>query len=175
MSSPDEMIDAGERSLVIKKVSHLAEQNGGFLFKAQLANSTLARRFLDRGATIRSLNIDAGTATAVVELPETADVREFVAGLKQDVPDCNLLARQSRTRSPDTEQRLQTAFDQRLTPRQQEILQLAYRSGYFESPRVQTGKELSDALDLSQSTFNYHLRGGERTLLAMVFDHVPDA
>lgn len=173
--SPEKVMTAGEQSLAIEKLIHLAEQDTSSLFKARLANSTLASTFLERGAAIRSLHIDAGTATAVVELPETADVREFVEGLQRDVPDLDLLARRSRTRPPEAGQRLQTAFNQDLTPRQQEILQLAYRSGYFESPRVQTGKELSDALDLSQSTFNYHLRGGERKLLAVVFDDVPEA
>ena len=173
--SPNEVMAASEQSLVIKELSLLAQQDTGSKFKARLANSTLASKLLKQGATIRSLTIDAGTATVVVELPEAADVREFVEGVKRDVPDLDLLARQPRTRPPDMEQRLQTTFKQRLTPRQQEILQLAYRSGYFESPRVQTGKELSDALDLSQSTFNYHLRGGERKLLAMVFDHDPEA
>ena len=170
--SADAVRRVGERSLDIEKLSHLADQDAGSLFKARLATSTLASEFLERGATIRSLNIESGTATAVVQLPETADVREFVEGVTRDVPDLDLLARQSRTRPPDTERRLQTAFEQRLTPRQREILQLAYRSGYFESPRLQTGTELSDSLGLSQSTFNYHLRGGERKLLAMVFDSV---
>ena len=173
--SPDEVMAASEQSLVIKEVFPLAQQDTGSQFKARLANSTLASKFLEQGATIRSLTIDAGTATAVVELQEAADVREFIEGVKRHVPDLDLLARKSRARLPDTEQQLQTTFEQHLTPRQQEILQLAYRSGYFESPRVQTGKRLSDELDLSQSTFNYHLRGGERKLLAMVFDPDPDA
>ncbi|ARS88830.1 GAF domain-containing protein [Natrarchaeobaculum aegyptiacum] len=173
--SPDEALTASEQSLTIKNLSLLAERDSASLFKARLPNSTLVGKFLERDVTIRSLNIDAGTATAVVELSEAVDVREFVEGVRGDIPDLDLLARRSRTRPPDTEQRLQTAFEQRLTPRQQEILQLAYRSGYFESPRVQTGKELSDALDLSQSTFNYHLRGGERELLTMVFDYEPQA
>ncbi|MDG5821449.1 GAF domain-containing protein [Natronococcus sp. A-GB7] len=172
--SPDEVMVASEQSLIIKEVFPLAQQDTASQFKARLADSTLASKFLEQGATIRSLNIDAGTATAVVELQESADVREFVEGIKRDVPDLDLLARQSRARPPDTEQQLQTTFEKRLTPRQQEILQLAYRSGYFESPRVQTGKGLSDELDLSQSTFNYHLRGGERKLLAMVFDLDPE-
>ncbi len=169
--SPDEVMAAGEQSLTIKELVHLADRDDGPLFKVRLAASTLAARFLERGATIRSLTIEMGTATAVVVLPETADVREFVEGVKQDMPDIELLARRSQTRSLDTAQRLQTAFEERLTPRQQEILQLAYRSGYFESPRIQTGKDLSAALDISQSTFNHHLRGAERTLLEVVFDH----
>jgi len=169
--SPDELVSVGEQSIPIEELVHLTDRADGSLFKAKLADATLPMRLLEGGATIRSLTFDEGMATAVVALPETADVREFVEEVKREVDDLELLARQSHIQRPDTGQPLQTAFEQRLTPRQQEILQLAYWSGYFESPRVQTGKELSDALDLSQSTFNYHLRGAERTLLAVVFDH----
>jgi predicted DNA binding protein len=169
-ASQDEIVAASEGMLAIEELRHMTDRDTGTLFKMQVINETLARKFLERGATIRSLTIDAGTTTAVVELSESADVREFVEGLQRDVHGIELLARQPRTRTPDEGQRLQTAFEERLTPRQREVIQLAYRSGYFELPRVQSGTELSEALDISQSTFNYHLRGAERKLLGVVFD-----
>ncbi|WP_458209877.1 GAF domain-containing protein [Haladaptatus sp. NG-SE-30] len=165
-----ELLAAGEKSLAIEELHHLTDRDEGTMFKAQLADPVLLSHVLDRNATVRSLSIDAGTATAVIDLPESADVREFVETIQQTVPDLELLARRTRTRSPEIEGTLQSVFENRLTPRQQEILQLAYRSGFFESPRVQTGKELSDVLDLSQSTFNYHLRGAERSIFEVVFD-----
>ena len=170
--SPDDVVAAADDAVTVQELIHLADRDDGSTFKAQLFDTTLAGLFLDRGATVRSLTIDGGTATAVVALSETADVRGFIQGIRREVPDIELFARRSRTRPIDTGTRLQTAFDDRLTPRQREVLHLAYRSGYFESPRVQTGKELSDALDISQSTFNHHLRGGERKLLDVVFDQL---
>jgi predicted DNA binding protein len=53
----------------------------------------------------------------------------------------------------------------------QQSLEIAYRSGFFESPRVQTGKELSEALDITQSTFSHHLREAQRRLCELVFEN----
>ncbi|MFC7096516.1 bacterio-opsin activator domain-containing protein [Halobaculum marinum] len=169
-ADPDEVVAAGEEALAIEELRHLTDRETGSLYKATVVETTLAAQLLDNGSTIRSLTIDEGTATAVVALPETVDVREFVERVRRVVPGLELLARRSQTPSFDTTQHLQTTFEERLTPRQQEVIELAYRSGYFELPRVQTGQELSDALDIAQSTFNYHLRGAERTLLRVLFD-----
>ncbi|MHC3439104.1 bacterio-opsin activator domain-containing protein [Natrialbaceae archaeon A-gly3] len=167
--APDEVAAAAEQSLAFEELIQLAERDDGHRFKTQVIDEPLAAGFLEGGGTIRSLTIDVERVTAVVALAETADIRGFIEGVKRDVPDLDLLARRSRRRLLDTTQHLQTAFEERLTPRQREILQLAYRSGYFESPRVQTGQELSEALDLSQSTFNHHLRGAERRIFEVVF------
>jgi len=169
-ADPDAVETACERSVAVEDLVRLDDRDDGVFYKARLADSTFAGVLLDEGATVRSLAIDAGTVTAVVELPDTADVSTVLTAIRRSVPDVELLARQTRTRSPDAELTLQTSFEERLTPRQQEVLQLAYRSGFFQSPRLQTGRELADALDLSQSTFNYHLRGAERTLFELVFD-----
>ncbi|ELY53429.1 PAS/PAC sensor protein [Natronococcus amylolyticus DSM 10524] len=169
--SASELLAASEESLAIEELHHLTDRNESTMFKTKLADPMLAADILAQNATIRTLSIDAGTATAVIDLPTSADVRAFVEQVQQTVPDLELLGRRTRTRSSEMQHTLQDAFEDRLTPRQQEVLQLAYRSGFFESPRLQTGKELSDVLDLSQSTFNYHLRGAERSIFELVFDH----
>ncbi|GAA5060050.1 GAF domain-containing protein [Haladaptatus pallidirubidus] len=169
--SPDEFVAVGEQSFAIEELHCLANREKKALFKAQLADPTLASQFLDRDATVQTLTIDAGTATAIINLPETAAVREFIKGVQQAVPDLELLSRRALTRALETELTFLAMFEDRLTSRQQEILQFAYRSGFFESPRVQTGNELSEALDISQSTFTQHLREAQRRLCVMVFDN----
>ncbi|ELY63375.1 GAF domain-containing protein [Natronococcus jeotgali] len=165
------LLAAGEESLTIEELHHLTDRNEGTMFKAKLDDPVLAADVLAQNAAVRTLSIDAGTATAVIDLPTSADVRGFVEQVQQTIPDLELLGRRTRTRSPEMKHTLQGVFEDQLTPRQQEVLQLAYRSGFFESPRLQTGKELSDVLDLSQSTFNYHLRGAERSIFELVFDY----
>ncbi|WP_256566660.1 helix-turn-helix domain-containing protein [Natrinema gelatinilyticum] len=77
--------------------------------------------------------------------------------MQQFVPELELLARQTRARPLTSELTLRQEFGGRLTPRQREVLQLAYRSGFFESPRVQTEKELLENLwalqDLNHKLF----------------------
>ncbi|MFC4438842.1 MULTISPECIES: bacterio-opsin activator domain-containing protein [Natrialbaceae] len=172
---PDEFVTASEQSVAVDEIVRLDERDDGGLYKARLAEPTLAGLLIQQGASVCTLSIDAGTATAVVDLPDTKEVSTFLTTVRTPVPDLELLARRTRTRSLEADLTLQTTFEERLTPRQQEVLQLAYRSGFFESPRLQTGKELSEALDISQSTFNYHLRGAQRTLFELVFEPVQTA
>lgn len=166
---PDDVISITKKALAFKELTPFGQLDGRYQFRAKVIDEPLLLTFLEAGASIQSLSIDAGMVTAVVTVSETPDVREFIERITQTVPNVELLARRSRQRSFDTPEKLQTEFEQRLTPRQQEILQFAYLSGYFETPRTQTGQELSKALDLSQSTFNHHLRGAERHIFDVVF------
>lgn len=55
-----------------------------------------------------------------------------------------------------------------LTVKQQEALVLAFRLGYFDTPRKVSVDELADRLGLASSTLAVHLRRAERRLLAEV-------
>lgn len=164
------LVAAAEESLSFDSLTVLTADDGELLCKARLGDESLAARLQGDSAAVQSLTIDAGVATAVVTLPETAAVRAYLDGVGATGGELELVARHTRERSPDSAQHLRTVFRDQFTPRQQEVLELAYRCGFFETPRVQTGSELADALDIAQSTFNYHLRGAQRTLCDEVFD-----
>jgi len=57
-----------------------------------------------------------------------------------------------------------------LTDRQQEVLEAALRSGYFEWPRESTAEEVADSLDISSPTLHNHLRKAENQILSSVLD-----
>ncbi len=168
-ATPAALLAASDDVLAVEELTHVADREDGSLFKAHLSEPILASHLLKHDTTVRSLHVDAAAATIVVDLPASADVREVVEDVRRDVPDIELLSRRTRTRSPEAGGVSQPTVLDRLTPRQQEVLQLAYRSGYFESPRVQTGRDLADALDISPSTFTKHIRGAERGVLDAVF------
>jgi predicted DNA binding protein len=54
----------------------------------------------------------------------------------------------------------------RLTEKQQEAVSLAFRLGYFDTPRKVSADELAKKLGLSSSTLAVHLRRAERRLLS---------
>lgn len=54
----------------------------------------------------------------------------------------------------------------RLTEKQQEAISLAFRLGYFDTPRKVSADELAEKLGLASSTLAVHLRRAERRLLA---------
>jgi PAS domain S-box-containing protein len=158
-----------ERSVVVTSVESLAERSEGALFRARVTDPTLAARFTDAGAVVRSMAVDADAATVVLDLPHTAAVREFLDRVRGWTP-VELRARNLRERPLRTRQTFAAALDDRLTDRQREVLQTAYLSGYFETPRASTGGEVADLVGVSQPTFSEHLRAAERALCAVLFE-----
>lgn len=103
---------------------------------------------------------DDSIRSTVVDVERSTDVREVVEAVQREHPEVELSSRRPRERPLKTRQTFLATVEDELTDRQLEVLRTAYLSGYFESPRVTTGKELSDLLDVSQPTFSQHLRGG---------------
>ncbi|MFB6201818.1 MAG: GAF domain-containing protein [Halorhabdus sp.] len=168
--SPDDLEATSAEVLGIEDLDCLDDNDDGSLYRARLTDEHLNSLLGTREAVVRSASIDGGTVTLVVDLPETGVVSEFLDDLRGRLPDVELLARMTQTRPLQTQYSLRTALEARLTARQLEVLQLAYQSGFFESPRVQTGKDLSEVFDVSQPTFTYHLRESQRRLCEMVFE-----
>jgi HTH-type transcriptional regulator, bacterioopsin transcriptional activator and related proteins len=169
-TSREELRATAKRSLAFDDLNCLSEGTDGALFRVRVSEPTLASRVTDEGAVVRSITIDAGVATVVLDVPHTAAVREFLDRLHQWHPNIELRARQSCERPLKTQQTFVMALEDHLTDRQREVLQTAYLSGFFEMPRVSNGQEVTDLLDVSQPTFSEHLRAAERTLCDVLFE-----
>jgi len=140
------------------------------LFEATATGSTLASVLVEENAVVRSLTTTGSETTAVIDLPSTADVSEFVETVRDASSRAELVARRTRERPIKTQGKFLASFEDRLSDRQRNALRTAYLSGFFQSPRDRTGAELAETLGVSQPTFAHHLREAERKLCAMVFD-----
>ena len=58
----------------------------------------------------------------------------------------------------------------KLTPRQKEALQVAYRSQYYDHPRKTTMQKMGCQMAIAKSTFQTHLRKAERKILESIMD-----
>ena len=168
-SSPEELRATASTLLAVDDLDCLTDGNSGALFRTRVSDPPLAARVTDDGAIVRSIVIDAGVATAVLDVPHTAAVREFLDRLRRWSPEFELRARQSRERQLKTRQTFVAALEDQLTDRQREVLQTAYLSGFFETPRVSNGQEVTELLGVSQPTFSEHLRAAERSLCEVLF------
>jgi len=160
------------RTLSVERLERLSDRPGESLLRARVREPTLAARLAGQDAVLRELRFENGDTTAVVDLAQTADVRTFLDGLREFYPDLQLFARHPRDRPLKTRRTFVATVRERLTDRQLEILQTAYLSGYFETPRVTTGQEIVKVLDISQPTFSQHLRAAERSLCELLFEAV---
>lgn len=169
-ASADAVRAAGEESTSITELRCLADHGDEALFRLRATEPTLVSRFVKRNAVVRTLTIEEGRATAVVDLSHTATVREFIERLQRTVPELELHARRSRERPLKTQQTFRAICGERLTMKQEAALRTAYLSGFFESPRVSTGTEVAESLEVSQPTFTNHLRAAQRGVYEVLFE-----
>lgn len=140
------------------------------LFEAELYGDRLFPLMLEHGGRPRTMVVEDGSATVVVELAVEADVRGFVELLRDQYPNLELIAQRTREHSRRTPAELYASLTEDLTARQREVLETAYFSGYFERPRLRTGSEIAERLDVSQPTFNAHVRSAQRKLCRLLFE-----
>lgn len=89
-------------------------------------------------------------------------IREVVAGF--EAADIDLTLQGLREyRGPEV-------LTESLTERQQEVLQTAYASGYYDVPRSTTTREIAAELGVDGSTVAEHLQRAERNLISTVLN-----
>lgn len=140
------------------------------LFKCRIDSPDIITTVTEHGAIPQSVTANSDGSSVMVTLPQTTDVRAFNEVLTSAYSEAELIARREHARSSDGSQTLYERLDERLTDRQREVLQAAYFGGYFDWPRESNGETLAGMLDISQPTFQQHLRAGERKLFEALFE-----
>jgi hypothetical protein len=112
---------------------------------------------------------DGGELTVVFHAETFEQLQDVMEELRERFPsaDVQQLLQPPLSGSPDDRRFVNRG---KLTDRQVEVLQTAYREGYFERPRGANATELADDLGISQSTFTEHLVAAQQKLFADVFD-----
>jgi len=84
-------------------------------------------------------------------------------------PDSTVVSSRERDGEVPADQRPEGILDA-LTGRQREVLEAAYRAGYYDWPRESTAEEVAASMDLTRPTLHGHLRKAERALLSRLLD-----
>lgn len=166
----DRVRSVAEESLAVESIRPIADRDDEGVFEAVVAGTGVASTLADHGAGVRTITADSDGITALVDLPDEASVRSFVETIRSTYPETELVSRRSLERPVRTPLEFRSEFEERLTERQDEILRIAYLSGFFEWPRESTRQEIADSLGVSQPTINRHLRTCERKLFSMLLD-----
>jgi|AntDeeMetagen285_2_1112576.scaffolds.fasta_scaffold02331_2 hypothetical protein len=151
-------------------LSLAAERDEEVTYDGVVDGTGLLGTLLDHAVVPKSVAPDGEGGRAVVRLPPGTDVASFVGMVQDRYPGTDLVARRDVEAESTTRADFRTALRERLTDRQWDALQMAYLSGYFEWPRERSGQEVGERLDVSQPTFNRHLRDSLRKLLTPIFD-----
>ena len=103
-----------------------------------------------------------------IDIPDSIDTRAIIQLVRETFATAELRAK--GTLDGTAEHDLYSKFLERVTERQLEVMQTAYYSGFFESPRGSTGEEVTETLDISPPAFYKHARTVQRKLFATLFE-----
>ena len=126
----------------------------------------------EHGCAVQRYVAQSGRLRLVFNAADFEELQSVVGALRERFPDVDV---RRLVRSPGPEESRDPVYVDRskLTARQLEVLQTAYRMGYFERPRRTNGTEVAAALDVDPSTFAEHLAAAERKLLGDALEDGP--
>ncbi|SIS13675.1 bacterio-opsin activator domain-containing protein [Natronorubrum thiooxidans] len=167
---PAAVLELAADSDHIEDATAIAKRDDGFVLQSTTSKSP-AETALQAGATYQSAVAEDGRGRLVVEAPQSADIREIVAGLEEAFSTVELRSKRERERSIHTADEFRDAVEAQLTEKQRTAIESAYFSGYYDWPREITAEELADSMGVSSSTLHQHLRNGIWHLLSSFFQN----
>jgi len=127
---------------------------------------TPEQRIAKRGGRVREYQVTPDGTKMTVVVPDSEDVRRVVRRVRESYTDASVSVEWGE---PDTTER-DTKPESKLTDRQYEVLEAAYRHGYFEDSRECTLEDLADILGISRWTVSEHLRAAQRNLCSHMLE-----
>ncbi|MFW5917508.1 MAG: bacterio-opsin activator domain-containing protein [Halorubrum sp.] len=168
----DAVVDAAAGLRVVEDAQRIRGGDSGGVVRLRLSEPFLATELADHGAVLQSVTATQSNTTLVVDISHGVEVRSVTRFLGERFTDVTLTSKQTREQA--SEHGLYASVLDRLTPRQLEVLETAYYSGFFESPREATGEVVAASLDISPQAFYQHIRTAQRKLFtALIDDHSP--
>ena len=167
--TPEEVLKEAEQLDGIEE-GHLIERANDTFVQLRITTPCIGSILSNRSVILQQLVADGTHCRLTVEVPEAFGIRQAVDIVTSHYENAQLIAkRESDTPPTSRDSSLNTAIEA-LTPRQREVVETAYRSGYFDSPRGVSGKEVAEIFDFSNSTFHEHIRKAEQTLFETLIE-----
>ena len=167
-ASPDAVTEAATDLVAIDDIQQISTERDRGVLRLRLTQPFLALELADHGAVFREATADPTTATLVIDIPDSSDVRTITQLVRETFRTVELRAKQTLDQTADHD--LYSTFLEKLTERQLEVIQTAYYSGFFESPRENTGEDVAETLGISPPAFYTHARTVQRKLFATLFE-----
>lgn len=165
-------LSAADFVTAIEEVPHyldvrlLSSIEGSNRIEAHSESETVGHVFASLGGRPDEIVVAADEVRFLGELPGDVDARRAIEEIREFHTGVELVS-EELVYSP---QLLYEVVADALTPRQLAVLDAAYYSGYFDTPRASTGDDLADRFGVTRQTFNQHLRKAERTVFQHLFE-----
>jgi hypothetical protein len=161
--TPDQVLKEAEQLDGIEK-SRLIERETDTFVQMYVTEPFLGSKLSNRGLILRRLSTNGTGCRMTVEVPRANDARQAVDIVMSQYEDAQLLAKRELDTSSESNDAMPNSILETLTTRQREVIETAYRCGYFDSPRKASGKDIAEMFGFSNPTFHEHVREAERKL-----------
>ncbi len=125
------------------------------------------------GGRVTTFRFDGDSCRLIIEVSRQTDSARLIESIESVYPTANYVAQRTAERSSPTIPD-RGVVESKLTGRQLDSLETAYRAGFFDWPRTSTGEEVAERLDISPATFTQHLREAERKFFEAVFSDIDE-
>jgi predicted DNA binding protein len=160
--------DAAADLVGVDGVSRISADGDGGVLRLALTQPFLALELADHGAVFRSATAGPTTTRLTIDVPTSIDVRTITQLVGDTFETVELRSKQTLDQAAEHD--IYAEFLSALTDRQLEVVQTAYYSGFFESPRESTGEDVAATLDISPPAFYQHVRTVQRKLFTALFE-----
>nr|WP_303648863.1 bacterio-opsin activator domain-containing protein [Haloarchaeobius litoreus] len=167
-TSVDAVEEAAADLVAVEELQTVSSDGDGGVVRLRLAQPFVALELADHGAVFREATATPEETTLVVAVPDGIDVRTVTQLVAETFAGVELQSKQTLDAAADHDR--YSRFLEAVTDRQLEVVQTAYYSGFFESPRERSGAEVADTLDISPTAFYRHVRTVQRKLLRILFE-----
>lgn len=169
---PQQVFSLVEESTGIDEARLISRGVDGGLFEFVVSGQCVTTTLADTGAIARSVVADRGVGDVIADVPGHVPVRQVVEQFTEQYPSAELVARRNAAEPipVQTERGVHATMAARLTEKQQEALQTAYRSGYFSWPRRSSATDCADILGIAQPTFSQHIRAAQEKVIGQLFE-----
>jgi predicted DNA binding protein len=143
-----------------------------YRFERDPAAPCFCDRIEDFGCPIADISSEDGDLCVVFRPTDVETLKEIVGTLQEEFGEIKL---EHLVRSGDPTEVDPVVVDRgRLTDRQREVLETAYRMGYFEHPKGANAGEVAAELDINSATFRGHLAAAQSKLFESIVGGDPE-
>jgi PAS domain S-box-containing protein len=170
----EEVITRAEQLRCIE-TSRLIENNDDPLVELQINGSFIGTVLSNSEYVLANLQVSTEETTLTVEVPHAADTRQAMSLIESQFKTAQLRSKQQANGSGDTSTPLPGDILNTLTGRQREVVEIAYRAGYFDSPRRANGADVAELFGFSATAFHNHIREAQSKLFAELLSNAENS
>ena len=167
---PERLVDLATESPIVCDAELIRSQDAVHWAVFELTDRSVVEVLTANNVNVQEVTAHHGVARLVVEISPTADTETVVDILEDLYEDFELVSKRRRDRPAFTTPEFRHEVLDRLTTKQQNALEAAFQSGYFNRPRGATAEEIANRLDISSSTFHQHIRAAMSKLMTVLLE-----